>query len=101
MSEYGRLAPERITPTGRRLLSKEPEDHPNAFRVPCYLTRPHAPHPYGAIHPDGGLAKWCRGRDTPAPEPRPRGKRKPPAEVPLPHDRWPWPFKPTGGLGPS
>lgn len=67
------VAPE-TTARGRRLASTDPTDHPNA--VPevdctlhahsgekrCAIKRTHPPHPYGPIHPRGGLAHWCLGR---------------------------------------
>ena len=58
-----RLTPDRLTARGRRLASKDPRDHPHATALHCQIPRPHGAHPYGPIHPAGGLAKWCGGKE--------------------------------------
>lgn len=46
------------------LFSRDRADHPHAVDQHCQLTRPHEySHPYGRIHPGGGLAFWCEGSD--------------------------------------
>lgn len=60
---------------GRLLASPDRADHPHAVALGqctlhahaaggerCAIKRVHPPHPYGPIHPSGGLAHWCLGR---------------------------------------
>lgn len=67
-------APE-MSPRARLLTSLDHADHPNAVPLGecalhahtgggerCAIKRVHQAHPYGAIHPRGGLAHWCIGR---------------------------------------
>ena len=54
-----------LSDRGLALLSKDPADHPNADQQTCQIHRDHGAHPYGAIHPDGGLRHWCGGRPEP------------------------------------
>ena len=42
--------------------SRNREDHPAAVDQRCQIKRPHEPHPYGRIMPEGGLAHWCKGK---------------------------------------
>lgn len=64
-----------VSERGRLLASKDRANHPNAVALGqchlhphagggerCEIKRPHMAHPYGAIHPAGGLAHWCLGR---------------------------------------
>jgi hypothetical protein len=64
-----------IPPVTGALASKDHADHPHAVALGdchlhahrgggkrCDVPRVHEPHPYGPIHPDGGLTHWCEGR---------------------------------------